>query len=183
MFMNQKRQVTEANDIPYKFIVVCDKFTEPIAHSLSNRAIDKNITSVVWGRKDYDDNKVRLTNRNFVLFLDEKNIKITLADPVIKPQQIVPGVFYKTQGHKAGIYIDKNSNPSKTADDIANFLKENRDIIVACFIPDGIYYAIFRAILSVDKTKRAKFYLLMKAVDTFDNNYLLDYVHGKLTQH
>ena len=175
MFTNPERKT---NDIPYKFIVVCDEFTKPIAHSISNRAIEQEIESVVWMEKDYKANEGRITNRNYVLFLNEKNIKVNLADPTITPQQIIPGVLYKKQGHQAGIYNDKNTNSLKMADHIAKIFKEDWGFLVLNLLngqASTVGWLFWRRI----KNKKAKFYLLMKAVEEFNKTYLLDYVQGK----
>ena len=178
MFTNSERKT---NEIPYKFIVVCDKFTEPIAHSISNRAVDKGVESVVWNEKDYNQNRVQLKNFNHVLFLNEKNLKTNLADPTIKSQQIVSGVFYKKQGHQAGVFVDKNSNPLKMADYLAGTLKEDWGFVVVSFVNAhvGLLSSIGWSIWRQFKSKKAKFYLLMKAIDKFDKDFLLDYVQDK----
>lgn len=175
MFTDSERKT---NDIPYKFIVVCDKFTEPIAHSISNRAVDKGVESVVWNEKDYNHNRVSLKNFNHVLFLNEKNLKTNLADPTIKSQPIVSGVLYKKQGHQAGIFVDKNSNPLKTADYLAYTLKEDWGSVVlhSLTAPVSLISSLGWSIWRQIKSKKAKFYLLMKAVDKFDKDFLLDYV-------
>ena len=107
MFANSNSQTEK-----YKFIVVYDKFTERIAQSLSNRAVDQNITSTTWNEDEYKQNKAALTNFNYLVILNKKIIKKNLDDPTLKQNEIVQGVLYKKQGHQIGIYIDKNSNVS-----------------------------------------------------------------------
>ena len=46
----------DSQQINYKFIVICNRFTEPIAQSIHNRAIGKGITSTVWDEKIYNAN-------------------------------------------------------------------------------------------------------------------------------
>ena len=180
MFMNSERPT---NDIPAKFIVVCDKFTEPIANSLSNRAAEKGIESVVWKEDDYESNKVRLKNLNHILFFNEKGINLHLADPTIKPQQISPGVLFKKQGHQAGIYIDRSIIPREITNSIAKSLKENWKFLVLEFLaaflswPAAVWGVIGGGIFYwFSGDKKARIYLLMKAVDQFDKDFLLDYV-------
>lgn len=39
--------------VEYKFIVVYDKFTKPVANSIKNKARDLSISSTAWSEKQY----------------------------------------------------------------------------------------------------------------------------------
>lgn len=168
--------------INYKFIVICNKFTEPIAQSIYNRAIGKGITSTVWDEKIYNAQKAKLTNANYLLLLNDTLIKTNLADPMLVGQNLFPGVMYKKQGHQLGIFIDKNQNPIKAADLFASIAKEDWGKIVLTLIASGIVgvSTILAPILYFNKKKRAKFYLYMKAIDKFDKEFLEKFVNDEL---
>ena len=57
----------------YKFIVVYDKFTKPVANSLKNKAKEMSINSTSWSEQEYLHNEAQLNNDNNVLFLSENN--------------------------------------------------------------------------------------------------------------
>ena len=177
MFANSNSQTEK-----YKFIVVYDKFTERIAQSLSNRAVDQNITSTTWNEDEYKQNKASITNFNYLVILSKNIIKNNLADPTLKQNQIVQGVLYKKQGHQIGIYIDKNADVMKTADFLGQVYKENWSNVTMGFVAQGVItgLSLLVMILSIYAKKRAKFYLLMKAIDEFDKRLMLDFVQDKL---
>ena len=177
MFANSNSQTEK-----YKFIVVYDKFTERIAQSLSNRAVDQNITSTTWNKDEYKQNKASITNFNYLVILSKDIIKNNLADPTLKQNQIVQGVLYKKQGHQIGIYIDKNADVMKTADFLGQVYKENWSNVTMGFVAQGVIagLSLLVMILSIYAKKRAKFYLLMKAIDEFDKRLMLDFVQDKL---
>jgi hypothetical protein len=178
MFANSNSQTEK-----YKFIVVYDKFTERIAQSLSNRAVDQNIISTTWNEDEYKQNKAALTNFNYLVILNKKIIKKNLDDPTLKQNEIVQGVLYKKQGHQIGIYIDKNSNVIKTADFLGQVYKENWSNVTMGFVAQGWMFlglSLLAIILSTYEKKRAKFYLLMKAIDKFDKKFMLEFVQDKL---
>lgn len=177
MFTNSNSQTEK-----YKFIVVYDNFTERIAQSLSNRAVDQNITSTTWNEDEYKQNKASITNFNYLVILSKNIIKKNLADPTLKQNQIVQGVLYKKQGHQIGIYIDKNADVMKTADFLGQVYKENWSNVAMGFVAQGVItgLSILVLILSIYAKKRAKFYLLMKAIDEFDKKLMLNFVQDKL---
>ena len=178
MFNNSNNQTEK---IDYKFIVVYDSFTEPIAQSLSNRAVDKNITSTTWNEDEYKHNKASITNFNYLVILSKNIIKKNLADPILKQKnEIIQGVLYKKQGHQIGIYIDKNANVIKTADLLGQLFKEDWGKVALSLVAGSIIGLSFLATLATFKKKRAQFYLLMKAIDEFDKKYMLDFVQDKL---
>ena len=67
------------------------------------------------------------------------------------------------------------------ADYLAGTLKEDWGFVVVSFVNahvdllSSIGWSIWRQF----KSKKAKFYLLMKAIDKFDKDFLLDYVQDK----
>lgn len=167
--------------IDKSFIIVYERFTEPIAQSLYNRAIEKGITCTAWSEKEYIANKVRLTNKNFILLLNSDLIKKNLADPILEYREIVKGVLYKKQGHQIGIFLDKNQNPIKAADLLAGVFKENWGKAVITLIAAGLAgVSVLSTVLYISKSKRAKFYLYMKAIDKFDKDLLNQYIQDEL---
>lgn len=178
MFNNSNNQTEK---IDYKFIVVYDSFTEPIAQSLSNRAVEKNITSTTWDENEYKHNKASITNFNYLVILSKKIINKNWADPILKQNEIIQGVLYKKQGHQIGLYIDKNVNVIKTADLLGQLFKEDWGKFVLALVAGGLVgSAILGALLRTLKIKRAKFYLQWKAIDEFDKKLMLDFVQDKL---
>lgn len=177
MFANSNGQTKK-----FKFIVVYDKFTEPIAQSLFKRAGVKQIKCILWNEVEYKHNKAALTNFEYLVILSKKIIKKNFADPTLKQNQIVQGVLYKKQGHQIGIYIDKNADVIKTADFLGQVYKENWSNVTMGFVGQGVILglSLFAIILSIYEKKRAKFYLLMKAIDEFDKKFMLEYVQDKL---
>ena len=117
MFTNSNIQTEK-----YKFIVVYDKFTESIAQSLSNRAVDKQISSITWNEDEYKYKKAALTNSNYLVILSKNIIKKNLDDPILEQKEIVKGVLFKKQGHQIGIYVDKNADVMKTADFFVKYI-------------------------------------------------------------
>ena len=177
MFTNSNGQTKK-----FKFIVVYDKFTEPIAQSLFKRASVKQIKCILWNEVEYKHKKAALTNFEYLVILSKKIIKKNFADPTLKQNQIVQGVLYKSQGHQIGIYIDKNADVIKTADFLGQVYKENWSNVTMGFVGQGVILglSLFAIILSIYEKKRAKFYLLMKAIDEFDKKFMLEYVQDKL---
>ncbi len=165
-----------------KFIIVYERFTEPIAQSLFNRAIEKGVTCTTWSEKEYIAQKAALTNKNYVLLLNNNLIKKNLADPTLEYKEIVKGILFKKQGHQIGIFIDKNQNPIKAADLFASIAKEDWGKIVLTLILSGIVgvSTMLAPILYFNKKKRAKFYLYMKAIDKFDKDLLSKYLQDEL---
>lgn len=163
-----------------RFIVVYDKLTEPIAQSIANRAIVKGIESTTWSKKEYLAQKPRLTNNNYVLLLDESIMQINLADPTLEIREIIPGVQYKLQGHQLGLFVDKESDDFKTLCKDKNLGKTLLQFLGSAIAAGLIGVAICAFIKDLNNKKKAKFYLLMKAIDEFEKEDMLKYVSGKL---
>lgn len=164
--------------IEFKFIVVYDKFTECIANSLKNDAIEKGITATIWSEKQHEDNLPRLTNENYVLFLSKEKIKTHLANPKLRPHTIIDGVGYKKHGHELGIYLLK-IDYVEIAKRVGISLKENWEETVVCLLKPhlgilGLIYYYF------SEVSRAKLYLLFRGADEFSKENLKKYVSDEL---
>ena len=162
--------------IESKFIVVYDKFTERIANSLKNEAIEKGITATIWSEKQHEDNLPRLTNENYVLFLSKKKIENHLANPKLRPHTIIDGVEYKKHGHELGIYLS-GIDFVEIAKRVGISLKEDWRKTVACLLQPhgiGLIYYYF------SEVSRAKLYLLFRAADEFSKENLKKYVSDEL---
>lgn len=171
---NPMSSTLEEGGIKYKFIVVYNRFTEPIAQSLYNRAIEKGISCTTWNEKEYVQSKAGLTNSNYLELLSENIIKKNLADPTLKQNEIILGVLYKKQGHQIGVYVKESPDLVKIALLIGASLGERWSTVVMNLISPLNFW------LMMNQNKRAKFYLLMKAIDVFDNNMMEKYVQDKL---
>ena len=70
----------------------------------------------------------------------------------------------------------------KTADFLGQVYKENWSNVTMGFVAQGVIagLSLLVMILSIYAKKRAKFYLLMKAIDEFDKRLMLDFVQDKL---
>ena len=166
--------------IEFKFIVVYDDFTKPIANSLKNDAIEQGITSTIWTEEQHNANLPGITNENYVLFLTEKKIKEHLSNPKLISQNLVNGVEYKKQGNELGIYV-KDENLVEVAKRLAQSLKEDWLKEVAILLGGGVFgLSIFTSWRFWDKQKKAKLYLLFRASDRFAKNCLKKYVSNEL---
>lgn len=168
----------------YKFIVVYDKFTKPVANSLKNKAKEMSINSTSWSEQEYLHNEAQLNNDNNVLFLSEKLIKENLSNPSLKPNYLINGVFYKKQGANAGIYVDnKEVKCSEIAKRLSNIFKEGWGKCLIAMISGGLIginvFAFFRYLQT---EKKAKLYLLFKATDTFAEKHLKNFVNNSISE-
>lgn len=161
--------------IEFKFIVVYNEFTKPIANSLKNDAVEKGITSTIWTEKDHNDNLKLLTNENYVLFLTEKKIKEHLSNPKLKAHPIIDGVEYKKQGHELGIYL-KETDFVQTAKCLGESLKKDwwREVNWMIHLGPFVFWRYS------SKANKAKLYLLHKASDKFAESDLMKYVSDEL---
>ena len=164
-----KTDATMGDGIPYKFIVVYDKFTKVVANSIKNQSVIKNITSTIWNEKIYYDNESRLTNFNHVLFLSEKLVKEKFANPALTPHQLLDEVVYKTEGNEFGIYIDdENVDFKKSLSKYKTILKEKLGKGVLGLIGIGFSFLSDR--------RKAKLCLLFKACDKFVNELMENWI-------
>lgn len=166
--------------IEFKFIIVYNEFTKPIANSLKNEAVAKGITSTIWTEKQHNDNLPELSNENYILFLTEKKIKEHLSNPQLKAHPIIDGVEYKKQGHELGIYL-KEIDYVETAKRIGKSLGEDW-LLVAASLIRGMFVgvAIVKYLRYWSKSKKAKLYLLFTATDEFSKENLIKYVSDEL---
>lgn len=173
MFTQENKNELSTN---YQFIVVYDKFTKPVANSIKNRAVAKSITSTIWSERDYLDTEAKLTNKNHVLFLSKKLIKDVLSDPSVESIGLNDGVRYKKQGHAVGIYLE-DIDYTEAAKRLARNLKENWKGEVAALIGGGIVgIGLFTTYSYWTESKKAKLYLLYKAVGEYTQKYLENFV-------
>lgn len=172
-----------AQKIEFKFIVVYDDFTKPIANSLKNEAVGKGITSTIWTEKQHNDNLPNITNENYVLFLSENKIKEHLSNPKLKAHSIVDGVEYKKQGHELGIYL-KEIDFVETAKRLGNSLNEDWLYVVGRLIGSVLRPTVLSVLYSHfrywSKQKKAKLYLLFRATDKFAESDLKKFVSDEL---
>lgn len=151
--------------IDYQFIVVYEKFNKKVANSIKQQAVTKGVKSTIWSETDYSHNEANLTNYNHVLFLSEKLIDETLSNPKLEEHELVPYVYYKTEGNSFGIYT-KDTDYVKRARECGNDLKKNwrKHLTVLKNISlIGIFF---------DVEKRYKLSLLFDAGDFFIENHL-----------
>lgn len=165
-----------------KFIVVYDRFTKPVANSLKNKAIEKSITSTSWSEQEYLANEMNLDNNNHVLFLSEKLFKENLSDPSLPACNLIEAVFYKKQGHIAGIYVHNgNVKCSEIASRVGSILKESWGKAFLSMIATGLLgVALYTLLKYRSKEKQAKLYLLFRAKDCFEDKHLKDFVNDSL---
>lgn len=92
------------------FIVVYDALTEPVAHTIVNKAKERSIECIAFSEQQFTSKPI--PNSNMILLLNRNLIhnKI-LSDPQIKPQFLRSGVWYKKQGNIVGVYVDDEIAP------------------------------------------------------------------------
>lgn len=149
-------------EIDYQFIVVYEKFNKKVANSIKQQAVTKGVRSTIWSETDYGHNEANLTNYNHVLFLSEKLINETLSNPKLEEHELVPSVYYKTEGNSFGIYAKV-----KCARECVNDLKK----VWRKFL-SPVSLTVLSLYLFLDAEKRYKLPLLFEAVDSFINKHL-----------
>lgn len=97
------------NSIEFKFIIIYDKFTKPMAVSLRN-TIGKECSCAIWNKKVYEQNEPKISNKNNLIILNEDLIETNLANPNLKPIQFSEGVLIKHENNTIGLYIDPNAD-------------------------------------------------------------------------
>lgn len=176
MFTQENKYKLSTN---YKFIVVYDKFTKPVANWLKNQAMEKSISSVSWSEKDYLHNEVNLTNDNHVVFLSEKLIKENLSAPSIVSYALKDGARYKKHGHATGIYLE-DIDYTEAAKRIGKSLKEDWGKELVAIIGGGVLGAgLLAAFRYWTKSKKAQLYLLFKAAEEYSKEPLDKFVMGE----
>ena len=157
--------------VEYKFIVVYDKFTKPVANSIKNKARALSISSTAWSEKQYLSQEPSLSNDNHVLFLSKSLLKENLSNPQLQLKKLTNGTKYKSQGNVAGIFVEK-------VDFIS--LNEKWLYVVTTLICTTTIGQLLAAWQYMSKKKKAELYLLYKATDKFAKDNLKSFVAGKL---
>lgn len=169
-----------SNQVQFKFIVVYDKFNKPVANSIKNQAYELSINSTAWSKEQYLHQEPGLNNDNYVLFLSEKLLKENLSNPQIELNDLIEGVKYKKQGNAVGIYVEDISYV-EAAEKLAESLKEDWLLQVGTLIAGGLVSSSILATFQYfSKRRKAKLYLLYKAVDKFAKDKLKSFVVGEL---
>lgn len=173
--------ISDIGKCDYQFIVVYDDANKPIAKSLHNQAVKKNVKSTTWSKKEYLCNETKLTNYNHIVFLSSALIKQNLANPNIKENRVIPGVLYKHEGNSVGFYLDRNSDFVEMAKNVGNSLKEDWLQEVGALITGGLIgVGIYSVARFFSKKRKAEIYLSFRGVDEFAKSLLLDFVSDKL---
>lgn len=114
MFGFNEASVKENNQRPVKekFIIVYDDDTKSVAISLRN-GINSKYTCVVWDKKTYDANEVRLSNQNCLIIFNEELIAQNLANPNLIPKKYTNGIMMLIEGNTIGLkfelkYLDES---------------------------------------------------------------------------
>ncbi len=174
--------IQKSNQVEFKFIVVYDKFNKPVANSIKNQARELSINSTAWSEKQYLDQEPRLNNKNYVLFLSKKLLEENLSNPQLKVYGLTKEVKYKQQGNTVGIFLE-DINYVEAAEKLAKSLQEDWLLQVGTLIAGGVIGSSFFAVLRYySKQKKAKLYMLYKAVDQFAKKRLKLFVEGKLNK-
>jgi hypothetical protein len=165
--------------VEYKFIVVYDKFTKPVANSIKNQAIDLSISSTAWSEKQYLSQEPSLSNDNYVLFLSKSLLKENLSNPQLQLNELTNGTKYKTQGNVAGIFVEK-VDFVEIAKQLSAGLNEKWLFVVGSLICTTTPDQLLVAWQYMSKKKKAELYLLYKATDKFAKDNLKSFVAGRL---
>ena len=117
MFGFDNTSAKEKNQRPVeeKFVIIYDKLTKPMAISLRN-SINSKYTCAIWNKKYYEDNEARLTNRNYLIILNEELVYFNLANPRLRQIKYINGIILIVEGNTLGLRYDPNSAPKKLND-------------------------------------------------------------------
>lgn len=181
MFGFDNSTSTKRDDsIEYKFIVIYDKFTKPMAVSLRN-TISKECSCAIWNKKVYEQNEPKISNKNNLVILDEVLIKINLANPKLEPIQFSEGVLVKHENNTIGIYIDPNANLGSFKEKFRmSWKKYLIGILAPILIIGGIPVAIITTVMMFyNDKKKVKFKLLFDAVDKLKVKTIENFLNGK----
>ena len=175
--MDKKNDVTER--IKERFIIIYDKFTKPMALSLRNSITKANETCVVWTEDVYNSNEYKLTNRNLLVLLNEKMIKVHLANPSVKTVNYSDGVILKHEGNTVGIMIDPNAYALDILDSRKSFYKVLAKFsarMLISFIPFIGFSSLW---LWFKDEKVAKRLLLFEAVEKLKAETIEKFLNGE----
>lgn len=165
--------------VPEKFIIIYDKFTK--THAVSLRNSIKNYTCTIWNDKTYKDNEYRLTNRNYLIVLNENIVKENLANPAIKPFNYLDGIDIRIEGNTLGFEFNSKTCPSQFDNLKKNWkkylLSTLGPILVAGGIPGAIILSYY--LFCSDKNK-IKYKLFFDAINKFKDGDIENFLNGKL---
>lgn len=167
-------------DIKYKFIVIYDKFTKPMAVSLRN-SISKEYTCAICDKKVYEQNEPKLSNKNNLILLDEDLINTNLANPSLKSIRFSEGVLIKHEKNTLGIYIDPDADLGSFKQRFQmSWKKYLTGIVAPILLIGGIPTAIVIAFMMFyNDRKKVKFKLMFEAVNKLKINKLEDFLYGR----
>lgn len=175
--MDNKTDVTER--IKERFIIIYDKFTRPMALSLRNSIEKANETCVVWTEDVYNSNEYKLTNRNLLVLLNEKMIKVHLANPSVKTVNYSEGVILKHEGNTMGLTFDPSFDFLPVLDQ-----REGKSKFIAYAKCLGWYIIpylgpIIASWVGYSQPKKAKTILLFEAVNKLKTETIEKFLSGK----
>lgn len=164
------------DSIEFKFIVIYDKFTKPVAVSLRN-TIGKECSCAIWNKKVYEQNEPKISNKNNLIILNEDLIETNLANPNLKPIQFSEGVLIKHENNTIGLYIDPNA-------DLGNFKEKFKmsweKYLMYILAPTLLVGDIITTVMMFyNERKKVKFRLLFDAVNKLKMKTLEDYFNGR----
>lgn len=168
------------NSIEFKFIIIYDKFTKPMAVSLRN-TIGKERSCAIWNKKVYEQNEPKISNKNNLIILNEDLIETNLANPNLKPIQFSEGVLIKHENNTIGLYIDPNADLGDFKEKFKmSWKKYLMGILAPILLVGGIPGAIIITVMMFyNDRKKVKFRLLFDAVNKFKVKTLEDYFNGR----
>lgn len=181
MFGFDNSTKTKRDDsIEFKFIIIYDKFTKPMAVSLRN-TIGKESSCAIWNKKVYEQNEPKISNKNNLIILNEDLIESNLANPNLKPIHFSEGVLIKHENNTIGIYIDPNANLGSFKEKFKiSWKKYLIGILTPILVVGGIPVAIITTVMMFyNDRKKVKFKLLFDAVNKFKVKTLEDFLNGK----
>lgn len=166
-------------NIESKFIIIYDDFTKPMAISLRN-TISKKYSCVIWNKKMYEQNESQISNKSYLILLDEDMIKTNLANPNLKPIPFSQDVLVKQECHTIGIYIDPNTDLASISKQFKMaWITYLRQIVLPNLICPSPFSFIQQFIMIYSENQKIKFKLLFDAVNKFKMEMFEDFLHGR----
>lgn len=175
MFGDQNK-TQQMDSIPYKFIMVYDKFTKPAAYSLRN-SFGKKYECAAWNENTYFANEPKFTNRNNIVLFNEKIIKEQLANPSINSIEYIPGIDLLREGNVVGLKYNSDTALKKLKD----ILVENWwQFLISTLGPIALVGGIPGAIIAYSlllssKKKKIKYATFFDAVNKLKNEGIEKY--------
>ncbi len=158
------------------FIICYDKFTKPMAISLSNSISE---SCVVLDKKHYDAKRHAWSNKNLFLLLNQKLIEENLSNPKTETIHFSEGVILKHEGNTIGLQIDPEYDLSKYE------MKTNwGKYIIGTLVPilgvGGVPGAIVVcSFLKYRDNKKKKHMLLFEAVEKLKAETIEKFLRGE----